>query len=291
MPGHTIVTVPAWDCLPYDRVSPNSVTISARMTALAALTSDSTRGIVVLTAVNALIQRLPPREIVATMSFSATAGQVVDSDRLVAWAAGNGYLRVPTVREPGEYAVRGGLIDLYPAGTETPLRFDFFGKQLESIRSFDAESQRTTGTVKSVALAPMSEVLLSEDNVRRFRLNYTTAFGGDTRDDVLYQAVVSALSGHRALAAVLLRPPRLARRLYGGRPLHLRRPGARGLRRAAGADPRLLRGARAGAKRKIHDERRALQARAARKALRDDGRRLRACGRADRPAVAFRVAG
>jgi transcription-repair coupling factor (superfamily II helicase) len=191
MPGHTIVTVPAWDCLPYDRVSPNSVTISARMTALAALTSDSTRGIVVLTAVNALIQRLPPREIVATMSFSATAGQVVDSDRLVAWAAVNGYLRVPTVREPGEYAVRGGLIDLYPAGTETPLRFDFFGKQLESIRSFDAESQRTTGTVKSVALAPMSEVLLSDGNVRRFRLNYTTAFGGDTRDDVLYQAVVS----------------------------------------------------------------------------------------------------
>ena len=169
MPGHTILTVPAWDCLPYDRVSPNAVTVSARMTALAALTNEATRGAIVLTAVNALVQKLPPRDVVAGMSFAAAAGQMVDSERLIGWAAGNGYLRVPTVREPGEYAVRGGLVDLYPAGAETPLRFDFFGRQLESIRTFDAESQRTTGTVKAIALAPMSEILLNEDGIRRFR--------------------------------------------------------------------------------------------------------------------------
>jgi transcription-repair coupling factor (superfamily II helicase) len=156
LPGHTILTLPAWDCLPYDRVSPNGVTIAARMTTLAALSDPATTCAIVLTAVNAVIQKLPPREVVAGMSFAARAGEVVDSDRLVRWATLNGYLRVPTVRETGEYAVRGGLVDLYPAGTDTPLRFDFFGRQLESIRTFDPGSQRTTGTLGAVSLAPMS---------------------------------------------------------------------------------------------------------------------------------------
>jgi len=189
LPGHPVLTLPAWDCLPYDRVSPNGVTISARMTTLAALTDAATRGAIVLTAVNALVQKLPPRDVIARMSFAAKAGQVVDSNRLIDWAAGNGYLRVPTVREAGEYAVRGGLVDLYPAGAEAPLRFDFFGKQLESIRSFDAGSQRSSGNVKAVALAPMSEVLLDEESIKRFRRNYTTAFGGATSGDPLYAAV------------------------------------------------------------------------------------------------------
>jgi transcription-repair coupling factor (superfamily II helicase) len=189
MPGHTILTLPAWDCLPYDRVSPNGVTISARMTTLAALTSETTRGAIVLTAVNALVQKLPPRGVVAGMSFAARAGQVVESNALIEWAARNGYLRVPTVREAGEYAVRGGLVDLYPAGAEAPLRFDFFGRQLETIRTFDADTQRTTGTLKEIALAPMSEVLLNEESIGRFRRTYTTAFGGHTGDDPLYGAV------------------------------------------------------------------------------------------------------
>ena len=192
LPGHPILSLPAWDCLPYDRVSPNGVTIAARMTTLSLLASAAEKGAVVLTAVNALIQRLPPRDVVAKMSFVARAGQVVDSEKLIGWAAGNGYLRVPTVRETGEFAVRGGLVDLYPAGAEAPLRFDFFGRQLETIRTFDADSQRTTGNLKSIALAPMSEVLLSEDNVRRFRANYTATFGGNTAGDPLYAAVSAA---------------------------------------------------------------------------------------------------
>ena len=192
LPGHPILTLPAWDCLPYDRVSPNGVTIAARMTTLSLLANGAEKGAVVLTAVNALIQKLPPRDVVASMSFAAKAGQVVDSDKLIAWAAGNGYLRVPTVRETGEFAVRGGLIDLYPAGMEAPLRFDFFGRQLETIRTFDADTQRTTGNLKAVALAPMSEVLLNEDSIRRFRAHYTAAFGGNTAGDPLYAAVSAA---------------------------------------------------------------------------------------------------
>ena len=189
MPGHTILTLPAWDCLPYDRVSPNGVTIAARMTTLAALSDPATKGAIVLTAVNALIQKLPPRDVVAGMSFAAKAGQVVDSERLIQWAALNGYLRVPTVREQGEYAVRGGLVDLYPASMETPLRFDFFGRQLESIRTFDPGTQRTTGNLPTISLAPMSEVLLNDETIKRFRARYTARFGGNTVDDPLYGAV------------------------------------------------------------------------------------------------------
>jgi transcription-repair coupling factor (superfamily II helicase) len=189
MPGHTILTLPAWDCLPYDRVSPNGVTIAARMTTLAALSDPATKGAIVLTAVNALIQKLPPRDVVGGMSFAAKAGQVVDSEKLIQWASLNGYLRVPTVRETGEYAVRGGLVDLFPASMETPLRFDFFGRQLESIRTFDPGTQRTTGNLTSIALAPMSEVLLNDETIKRFRARYTAAFGGNTVDDPLYGAI------------------------------------------------------------------------------------------------------
>ncbi|WP_207747548.1 transcription-repair coupling factor [Pelagibacterium limicola] len=189
LPGHPVLTLPAWDSLPYDRVSPNAVTISARMAALSRLAYPSTRGAVVLTAVNALIQRVVPREIVARMTFSAAAGAMVDSEKLIGWAADNGYLRVPTVREAGEFAVRGGLVDLFPAGQEAPLRFDFFGAQLETIRSFDPETQRTTGNIKRITLVPMSEAMLNEETIRTFRRKYTTAFGGNTADDPLYGAI------------------------------------------------------------------------------------------------------
>lgn len=189
LPGHDILSLPAWDCLPYDRVSPNGITISTRMNTLATLARGKTRGAIVLTTVNALVQKLTPRAQVHAMSFAAEAGGVVDSEKLIVWAAANGYLRVPTVRETGEYAVRGGLVDLFPAGRENPLRFDFFGSVLESIREFDAESQRTKGNIKSISLVPMSELVLTEETIRTFRRNYTTEFGGNTADDPLYTAI------------------------------------------------------------------------------------------------------
>ncbi len=158
MPGHPVLTLPAWDCLPYDRVSPNAITIAARMNALATLASPKTSGAIVLTAANALFQRLPPRRIVSEMSFEAEAGAVVESGGLVDWATANGYLRVPTVREAGEFTVRGGLIDLFPAGRDAPLRFDFFGSVLETIRTFDPDNQRTTGSLPAISLVPTSEL-------------------------------------------------------------------------------------------------------------------------------------
>ncbi len=189
MPGHQVLTIPAWDCLPYDRVSPNAITVAARMNALAALSDVKTRGAIVLTAANALVQLLPPRQIIAKMSFAAEAGAVVDRKNLIEWAAINGYLRVPNVREAGEFAVRGGLVDLFPAGREAPLRFDFFGSVLETIRTFDPDTQRTTGSMPTISLVPMSEIILTEETIRTFRRNYTSTFGGHTVNDPLYAAI------------------------------------------------------------------------------------------------------
>ncbi len=189
MPDFPIHIFPSWDCLPYDRVSPSAVSLGARMSALGALCDEKTKGAILLTTTNALIQKIPPREIVANMSFVTFAGDVIISDDMLAWAANNGYLRVPTVREPGEYAVRGGLIDIFPPSEKLPLRFDFFGSVLESIRYFDPENQRTVSTLKSFTLVPMSEIILNKETIKRFRLNYTTNFGGDTANDPLYGAI------------------------------------------------------------------------------------------------------
>ena len=110
-------------------------------------------------------------------------------DSIVAWLEHNGYNRSSTVREPGEYAVRGGILDLFPAGLDQPVRFDFFGDTLESIRTFDAETQRTLLDMRSLDLVPISEFQLVTETIRRFRMGYVAAFGAPERDDQLYEAV------------------------------------------------------------------------------------------------------
>ena len=110
-------------------------------------------------------------------------------DRLQSFFRNNGYIRTDTVREPGEFAVRGGIVDLYPAGAAQPLRLDFFGDAIESIRSFDPLTQRSTGTEAEAVLRPVSEVLLDDDAVRRFRQRYREEFGATGTDDPLYESV------------------------------------------------------------------------------------------------------
>ena len=95
----------------------------------------------------------------------------------------------PRSAKPGEYAVRGGILDLFPAGLDLPVRFDFFGDSLESIRSFDAETQRTLLDMRSLDLVPISEFQLTTETIRRFRMGYVAAFGAPGRDDQLYEAV------------------------------------------------------------------------------------------------------
>ncbi|MBL8573304.1 MAG: transcription-repair coupling factor [Hyphomicrobiaceae bacterium] len=190
-PDVEVLILPGWDCLPYDRVSPNSIVVARRMTTLAALAKRTarTKPLVLLTTVNAAVQRLPTPDLIARQSFSARPGNRFDMSNVVKWLEDNGFSRTATVRDTGEYAVRGGIVDLYPPGFDAPVRLDFFGDTLESIRAFDPESQRTTGTLHGLELVPMSEVTLVPDTIARFRTGYVARFGTSNRDDLLYQAV------------------------------------------------------------------------------------------------------
>jgi transcription-repair coupling factor (superfamily II helicase) len=186
------LSLPAWDCQPYDRVSPNAAVTAQRMTTLARLArsrSSEERPRLLLTTVNAAVQRVPPRSRIAAETFSAAPGNAVDTGQLAAWLETNGFLRSGTVRETGEYAVRGGIIDLFAPGMPTPVRLDFFGDTLESIRAFDPETQRSIQTLRSLDLVPMSEVQLTSESIRRFRQAYVAAFGAPQRDDRLYEGV------------------------------------------------------------------------------------------------------
>ena len=142
-----------------------------------------------LTTVNALVQRVPPRRLFDGRVLTLRPSGHIGGDRLQSFFRNNGYVRTDTVREPGEFAVRGGIVDLYPAGAAQPLRLDFFGDTIESIRSFDPLTQRSTGTEGEAVLRPVSEVLLDDDAIRRFRQRYREEFGATGTDDPLYESV------------------------------------------------------------------------------------------------------
>ena len=145
--GPDVLTMefPAWDCLPYDRVSPNASVVAQRMTTLSRLTrvKGRDRPSVLLTTINAALQRVPARDFVSTHALSVAPGNVTGMQSIVDWLALNGFVRASTVREPGDYAVRGGCLALYPPGMDMPVRLDFFGYALETFRSFDPQTQRS----------------------------------------------------------------------------------------------------------------------------------------------------
>jgi transcription-repair coupling factor (superfamily II helicase) len=184
------VSVPAWDCQPYDRVSPNGAVSARRMASFSRIARGQLQaGSIVLTTVNAALQRVPAREQVAAQSLLLAPGQVRRMDDVVRWLETNGFARSSTVRDIGEYAVRGGIVDLYAPGASAPMRLDFFGDELESIRAFDPETQRTTEQLRGLDLVPTSEVQLDEDSRRRFKLNYAAEFGGRATSDPIAEAV------------------------------------------------------------------------------------------------------
>jgi len=193
-PEIPVLTLPGWDCLPYDRVSPGADVSARRLNSLAGLAAmagdeQGPHGAIVLITVNAALQRVPPIDAIRGLGFSARAGSVLRMEELSARFERLGFDRVATVREVGEYAVRGGILDAWLPGDEEPVRLDFFGDTLESIRGFDAASQRTTGRVEELKLNSMSEVSLDAEAISRFRANYLKTFGAATRDDALYVAI------------------------------------------------------------------------------------------------------
>ncbi len=192
-PELEVLQFPAWDCLPYDRTSPNAAVIAERMGTLAALARRRAAGdaspLLVLTTVNALLQRTVPPDEVAGAALHLKPGAMHAPEELAAWLVGQGFSRTGTVAEPGEFAQRGSIIDLFAAGMERPVRLDFFGDELESIREFDVASQRTVRKLKDVRLDPASEVRLTEQAIARFRTGYAEAFGGGALRDPLAEAV------------------------------------------------------------------------------------------------------
>ncbi|MCX7303951.1 MAG: transcription-repair coupling factor [Hyphomicrobiales bacterium] len=190
-PGLPVFEFPAWDCLPYDRVSPGADAAARRLAALSAMAAlrKSPHRAVILTTANALLQRIPPAEIIEAQAFHARPGSNVNMNELIARLDKSGFERVPTVRDVGEFAVRGGILDLFAPAADEALRLDFFGDTLETIRAFDVATQRTTGTRGQVSLQPMTEVTLTPETISRFRRNYIEAFGAPSRDDGLYAAI------------------------------------------------------------------------------------------------------
>ncbi len=183
------LSFPAWDCLPYDRSSPSLRSTSERLATLHALQRKADKPQLLITTVNAVLQRvLTPfriRQLVARLA----PGEQIDRDRLATLLSANGYARTETVRDPGEFAVRGGLVDLFPSGEEQALRLDFFGDEIESVRRFDPASQRSIDRIDGFTLLPASETLLDEDSIKRFRGRYRELFGANATGDPLYQAV------------------------------------------------------------------------------------------------------
>jgi transcription-repair coupling factor (superfamily II helicase) len=180
---------PAWDCLPYDRAGPSMRVSADRLATLSALQLAPKRGELILTTVAAITQRTLTPFRIRQLATTLAAGQRIDRDALAELLVSNGFSRVDTVADQGEFAVRGGILDLFPAGEETGLRVDFFGDEIESIRRFDPADQRSLGPAKALQLLPASETLLDEATIKRFRSAYRDLFGAQATGDPLYQAV------------------------------------------------------------------------------------------------------
>lgn len=187
-PQLDIIEFPGWDCLPYDRVSPRIEIMAQRMACLSALNQSATSKLV-LTTVSAFLQKVPSPEVFKTMLPLLKPGMQINVSFLSETLSKNGFLRVDTVREPGEYAIRGGIVDLFSSTYENPVRLDLFGDQLETIHAFDAMSQRRLEAVDEIKLNFASELVIHEEQRKFFLQNYLETFGDVARKDPIYNAV------------------------------------------------------------------------------------------------------
>ncbi|XBQ15889.1 MAG: transcription-repair coupling factor [Oceanicaulis sp.] len=180
----------AWDCQPYDRISPSPRTAARRAGGLHRLASYSGEApLIVVTTVNSVLQRCAPKEAMAGGGLRATPGGTLDIEDLKTHLAANGYARTGTVTERGDYAIRGGVVDVFPADAEEPVRLDFFGDTLETVRAFDPETQRTTRQLKEAAFTPVSEIVLDAASISRFRSGFIKRFGAAGQGDPIYDSV------------------------------------------------------------------------------------------------------
>jgi transcription-repair coupling factor (superfamily II helicase) len=193
-PEIEVVSVPGWDCLPYDRVSPNGGIIADRIASLSRLQATPAQKRIVLTTVNAALQKLPPRAALAGAGMRLAKGDAVSLADIASFLEADGYRHTGTVMEAGEFSRRGGILDVFPAGEAAPVRIDLFGDEIESIRRFDPETQRSGEALPVLEFHPASEVPFDAASVARFRTNWRELFGPQAVQDPLY---VSVSEGHR----------------------------------------------------------------------------------------------
>ncbi|MDD4556261.1 MAG: transcription-repair coupling factor [Alphaproteobacteria bacterium] len=190
-PETKILPLPAWDTVPYDRVSPNADIMGQRIETLSELAINPTpkKPRIIVATVSAVLQKLPPKKIFINSMKEVKVGGKLNFNAFLHYAAINGYVRVEQVMERGEYAVRGDILDIFPSSATEPIRIDVFDDEVEKIRSFDPISQRTTGNLSRYEFQVMGEVVLDENTIKTFRSKYREAFGSSSNNDELYEAV------------------------------------------------------------------------------------------------------
>ncbi|WP_170938523.1 transcription-repair coupling factor [Halomonas campaniensis] len=186
-----VLPFPDWETLPYDSFSPHQDIVSARLRTLRQL-QDGVRGIV-LVPINTLMQRLPPVEYIAGRVMTLKTGERLDREAFRESLSRAGYRAVETVYEPGEYAMRGALIDLFAMGMDEPIRIDLFDDEIDSLRHFDPGSQRSTDKLASLELLPAHEYSLSRSAIACFREQFETLFDVDPRQCPLYNDALKGI--------------------------------------------------------------------------------------------------
>lgn len=187
-----IYTFPDWECLPYDRVSPHPDLISQRLLALINLPRLQ-QGVVIIP-ITALMQRLTPSSYINAHTFSLTVGDEFSTDDYRKRLSEAGYYSVDQVMSPGEFAVRGGVIDIFPSGMTSPFRLDLFDTIIESIRLFDPETQRSTDKLEKIRLLPAREFPLDEESIQTFRQAFRATVEGDPKKSQVYREVSKGLA-------------------------------------------------------------------------------------------------
>ncbi len=187
-----LLALPDWEILPYDLFSPHPDIISERLLTLFEL--PRVRHGCLIVAAETLLQRLPPRNYVQARAFELGVGEPLALEPFRARLVEAGYASVSQVGSPGEFAVRGSLFDVFPMGSAVPLRIDLFDNEIEAIRRFDPETQRSLDPLEKVRLLPAREVPLDSDAVREFRRRFRTRFEGDPTRSSLYRGVSEGLA-------------------------------------------------------------------------------------------------
>ena len=186
-PNLKINLLPDWETLPYDHFSPHPDLISERLLTLYQVTQKSFD--VVIIPVTTALHLLPPKSYIQQFSFHFAKGQKVDIEAFKNQLILNGYMNVVRVMAPGEFSVRGSLIDLFPMGSIVPYRLDFFDDEIDSIRTFDVDSQRTLYPVNEIKLLPARECPMDEKSISTFRQNYRERFEGDPSRSSIYKDI------------------------------------------------------------------------------------------------------